>query len=123
MEAQQVREMVSQMAEVMMRQDNAASVDFFTADAIFISPGGRFVGHQAIYDVISAFNRDFTNIVIKVKDVIVCGDKGAIEWSFAETRKADGYTHVMEDAIIFHMRDGKIAYWREYFDPNQVDLI
>ena len=123
MDAKQVNKMVEEMAQLMMRQDNEAVIEFYTEDAIFISPAGRFVGHQAIHDVIALFNRDFNNIVINIKDVIVCGDKCAIEWSFAETRKSDGYTHLMEDAVIFHLRDGKIAYWREYFDPDQVDAI
>jgi uncharacterized protein (TIGR02246 family) len=123
MDAKQVYKMVEEMAQVMTRQDNEAIVEFYTEDAIFISPAGRFIGRQAIHDVIALFNRDYTNIVISIKDVIVCADKGAIEWSFAETRKSDGYTHVMEDAVVFQLRDGKVAYWREYFDPHQKDLL
>jgi uncharacterized protein (TIGR02246 family) len=123
MEKQQVREMIEQLAQAMMRQDDEAIVSFFAEDAVFIAPAGRFIGRQAIYDVGAAFNRDYTHVVIRIKDVIVCGDKGAVEWSFGDTRKSDGYTHVMEDAVVFHLRGGKIAYWREYFDPNQVDLI
>jgi uncharacterized protein (TIGR02246 family) len=123
MNEQAVRDMVARLASAMMRQDDDEVVEFFTDDAVFIAPAGRFIGRQAIYDAGSAFNRDYTNIVIRIKDVIFCGDKGAVEWSFAETRKSDGYTHVMEDAIVVHLRNGKIAYWREYFDPAQVDLV
>ncbi len=123
MDAQQVREMIEQMAQAMMRQDDEAVVQFFAEDAVFVAPAGRFVGRQAIHATGTAYNRDYSNVVIQVKDVFVCGGKGVVEWSFADTRKSDGYTHVMEDAVVFHLRDGKIAYWREYFDPNQVDLI
>ena len=123
MNEQAVRDMIAQLANAMMRQDDNEVVGYFTEDAVFIAPSGRFVGRQAIYEAGSSYNRDYTNIIIRVQDVIACDDKGVIEWSFAETRKSDGYSHVMEDAIVFHLRDGKIAYWREYFDPGQVELI
>ncbi len=123
MDTQQVREMIEQLAQAMMRQEQEVVTQFFAEDAVFVAPAGRFVGRQAIYNTGANYNRDYTNVIIHVKDVIVCGDKGVVEWSFGDTRKSDGYTHVMEDAVVFHLRDGKIAYWREYFDPNQVDLI
>ena len=122
-----VPDMIQQMADAMMRQDDAAVVSFFADDAVMIAPSGRFVGKQSIYDAGHGFNLAYTNIIIKVKEVICFGDrdfaKGVVEWSFAETRKSDGWTHVMEDAIVFEIRNGKVTFWREYFDPNQMDLI
>jgi uncharacterized protein (TIGR02246 family) len=122
-----VAEMVQQMADAMMRQDDDAVVSFFADDAVMIAPSGRFVGKQAIYDAGHGFNQAYTNIIIKIKEVICCemngATKGVVEWSFAETRRSDGWTHVMEDAIVFEIRNGQVSYWREYFDPNQVVLI
>lgn len=124
MTPEQVRTLIEQMAEAMMRQDDAAVASFFADDAVMIAPAGRFIGKRAIYEAGRRFNQAYTGIVITVKEVICCGNRGVVEWSFAETRKADGYTHVMEDAIVFHLRDdGKVVYWREYFDPDQVDVI
>lgn len=112
------------MANAMMRQDDNAVASFFADDAVMIAPSGRFVGKQAIYDAGHGFNQAYSNIVIEIREVICCGNKGVVEWSFAETRNADGWTHVMEDAIVFHLReDGMVLYWREYFDPNQLDVI
>ncbi len=115
------------MADAMMRQDDDAVVSFFADDAEMVAPSGRFVGKQAIYDAGHGFNQAYHNIIIKIKEIIY-GEvegvtKGVIEWSFAETRNSDGWTHTMEDAIVFEMRDGKVTYWREYFDPNQIGLI
>lgn len=112
------------MAAAMMRQNDDEVVNFYADDAVFLAPAGRFIGKKAIYEAGHSFNRDYDNIVIEVKEVIYCGNKGVVEWSFAERRKSDGYTHVMEDAIVFHLNDeGKVIYWREYFDPQQVELI
>jgi uncharacterized protein (TIGR02246 family) len=116
--------MIEQMAEALMSQDDDAIISFFADDAVMITPSGRLIGKQAIYDAGHGFNQAYTGIVIKVKEVLCCSTKGVVEWSFAETRKSDGYTRIMEDAIVFHLRDdGKVIYWREYFDPNQVDVV
>jgi uncharacterized protein (TIGR02246 family) len=119
MTADEVRAKVAALADAMMRQDDDAIVAHFADDAVMIAPSGRFVGRDAIYAAGKAFNEDYTNIVIAIKQVIACDDRGVVEWSFAETRRADGYTHTMEDAIVFALRGGQIAYWREYFDPLQ----
>lgn len=117
----QVRAKIEQMADAMMRQDDEAVVSHFADDAVMIAPAGRFVGKHAIYAAGAAFNANYTDIKIVVKRVILdCdGKTGALEWSFAETRKSDGYTHIMEDAIVFELRGDKVTYWREYFDPLQ----
>lgn len=118
---QEVCEKVEQMAQAMMRQDDAAVVSHFADDAVMIAPSGRFVGKRAIYDAGADFNAHYTDIKIVVKRVMLdCnGVTGALEWTFRETRKSDGYTHVMEDAIVFELRGDKVVYWREYFDPLQ----
>ena len=115
----QVFEKIAQVAQAMMDQDDDAVLSHFADDAVMIAPSGRFVGKQAIYAAGKAFNRDYTNILIRIKQVIVAGNKGVVEWSFAETRRADGYTHTMEDAIVFELRGDAVVYWREYFDPVQ----
>jgi uncharacterized protein (TIGR02246 family) len=119
MTADQIRAKIAAMAEAMMRQDDDALIEHFAPDAVMITPGGRYTGRDAIYAVGKAFNQAYTNIVIVIGQVITCGDRGAVEWSFAETRRADGYTHTMEDAIVFELRGGLVSYWREYFDPLQ----
>lgn len=121
----QVRQMVQQMADAMMRQDNDAVVSFFAEDGVMVAPSGRYVGLKAIYDAGHGFNQAYSNIIIKIKQVICCGQEGVLEWSFAETRNSDGWTHVMEDAIVFKLREGddKVLYWREYFDPLQEALV
>ena len=111
--------MVAALADALMRQDDDAIAAHFADDALMVTPGGRYKGRDAICAAGKAFNEAYTNIVIVIKQVIACGDRGVVEWSFAETRRADGYTHTMEDAIVFALRGGQITYWREYFDPLQ----
>ncbi len=119
-----VRSLIDAMAAAMMRQDDEAVASFFAEDAVMVVPSARLVGRAAILEAGRQFNMQFTNIAIAVTDVVYCAGKGVVEWRFSETRKHDGWTHVMEDAIVFHLRpDGKVSYWREYFDPNQLQLV
>ena len=119
-----VRTLIHEMAAAMMRQDDEAVASFFADDAVMIVPSARLAGRPAILEAGRQFNLHFTNITIDVMDVVYCAGKGVVEWRFAETRKHDLWTHVMEDAIVFHVRpDRKVSYWREYFDPNQVQLV
>jgi uncharacterized protein (TIGR02246 family) len=116
-----VRALIRGMAAAMMRQNDAEVASYFADEALMVAPSARLSGKQAIFDAGRQFNLHFTNIRIDVMDVFFCAGKGAVEWRFAETRRSDGWTHVMEDAIVFHLReDGKVIYWREYFDPAQV---
>ena len=117
--------MIQALADAMERQDDPAIAQFFADDALMVTPGGRFAGRQAIYDAGFAFNKAYSNIRVQVRRVIADATctHGVVEWSFAETRNADGWTHLMEDGIVFEIRHGKIDYWREYFDPLQVNAI
>ncbi len=56
------------------------------------------------------------DVQVMVTRVLLDGDWGAVEWIWSETRRADGRRFATDDAIIVEVRDGKIAYWREYFD-------
>ncbi len=110
---------IEQIANAMMAQDDDGVIAHFADDAVMIAPSGRFTGRAAIEAAGRAFNTDYTNIIIVIKQVIVAGTRGVVEWSFSETRRSDGYTHTMEDAVVFTLRAGDVTYWREYFDPVQ----
>ena len=63
--------------------------------------------------------KDFSNLKVTVENVFTStdGKKLAIEWDWAVTRKRDGKRGTSHDAIIVDLTDGKIASWREYYDP------
>jgi uncharacterized protein (TIGR02246 family) len=92
----------------------------FAPDGVFISPGGRWQGPSAIREAATGFFAHAHEVQIRVKRVLVMGDQGAAEWHWRETRRATGTQHSADDAVIFELRDGKIIYWREYFDTAQM---
>lgn len=93
----------------------------FAPNAVFISPGGRWVGPEAIRSAAERFFAAVSEVRIELRRVIRCGNQGAVEWVWSERRKATGTRHSAEDAVIFVIENGKIVYWREYFDPGQME--
>jgi uncharacterized protein (TIGR02246 family) len=92
----------------------------FAEDGVLISPGGRWQGAAALRAAAEGFFAVAGDVRVVVTRVMVMGDEGAAEWTWSETRIATGTRHSAEDAVIFQMRDGKIVYWREYFDTAQM---
>lgn len=88
----------------------------FADDGWFISPGGRWQGPAAIREAAAGFFRGARDVKVVVTRVLVMGEQGAAEWTWSETRIASGTRHTADDGVIFALRDGKIIYWREYFD-------
>jgi uncharacterized protein (TIGR02246 family) len=88
----------------------------FAEDGVFVSPGGRWQGKTAIRAAAEGFFATTRDVHVDITRVLVMGDQGAAEWTWSETRIATGTRHSADDAIVFELRDGKISYWREYFD-------
>jgi ketosteroid isomerase-like protein len=47
---------------------------------------------------------------------IVDGNSAAVEWHYEDTEKATGKRSQTDDAIFIEVKNGRISYWREYFD-------
>lgn len=111
---QEVLELVNRQAQAWQSNDVEAIVADFAVDALFISPGGHWRGSEQIAAAAHDFFSTTTDIQIDVTSVLCDGDRCAVEWSWRETRLLDNSQHGADDAIIFTLQNGKIAYWREY---------
>ncbi len=113
MNTDEVRALVERQARAWER---AGSRRRFCPDGVLISPGGRWQGHEALRRAAESFFAASGDVAVQVTRVLCNGDQGTAEWSWSETSRADGRRHVAQDAVVFELRDGKIVYWREYFD-------
>jgi uncharacterized protein (TIGR02246 family) len=116
MHSDQIRALIERQARAWEQADAEAIVADYAPDATFISPGGRLQGHQAIRAAAEAFFAAATGVEVTITRMLLDGSQGAVEWIWSETNRADGNRRTAEDAIIFELRDGKLIYWREYFD-------
>lgn len=111
------------MAAAWTGRDVAAIAELFADDALFITPGGALRGRDAIASAAAAFFAFAGDVAVTITRALADGDQGAIEWTWREADAATGVRRTTEDAIVFELRDGKVIYWREYFDPAQTESL
>src|SRR5215212_10145035 len=113
------QQLVEQMAMAWMQRDVTTIVALFTDDGELITPAGAMRGRAGITAAATKFFAQPIAVTVTVTRVLMDGSHGAVEWIWHETSSTTGAERTMEDAIIFTLRDDKLTYWREYFDPTQ----
>lgn len=119
MERDEVEALVRRQAAAWVAGDGAAAAADFSPDGVLVSPGGAWHGRDGVRAAVVAFQAAAEVVRVDVRRVLVDGDLVAVEWVWTERRRADGAVATMEDAIVVQLRDGRVALWREYFDPAQ----
>ena len=115
---QTARPLVERQARAWEKQDFTLAASDWLPTAVLMSPEGNTPAPQMAASMKDYF-KDFSDLHVTIKNVFASPDgrKVAIEWDWAITRKKDGKRGISHDAIIVDLRDGKIASWREYYDP------
>jgi uncharacterized protein (TIGR02246 family) len=116
-----VRNLIERQAQAWVAGNIELALADFAPDALFISPGGRWQGHDAIRRAANAFFAVADDVQVEVTRLLFDGRQGAVEWTWSEMRRETGARHRAEDAIVFELENGKIIYWREYFDTRQME--
>ena len=118
MKREECKALVQRQADAWQRGDLDAIVADFDEAGALITPGGTWVGPAAIRRAALDFWATVQAVQIEIKRVLMDGDQGAVEWRWTEVRQSDRQAHTADDAIIFTLKQGKIIYWREYFDRS-----
>lgn len=111
-----VAAMLTAQARAWAAGDLDAIMADYAPDAVLILPGSRVIGASAIRASFAKYLAAYTVRRVNLTRVIVEEDHGALEWTWRETRHADGQERTVDDAIIFTLRADKITHWREYLD-------
>jgi ketosteroid isomerase-like protein len=111
-------QLVERQARAWEKQDFTLAASDWLPTAVLMSPEGNTPAARLPASIKDYF-KDFSDLHVTIKNVFVSpdGKKLAIEWDWAITRKKDGKRGVSHDAIIVDLMGGKIASWREYYDP------
>jgi ketosteroid isomerase-like protein len=112
------RQLVERQARAWEKHDPALASPDWLPTAVLSSPEGNTPA-AGIPAAMNDYFKDFTDLHVTIKNLIVSpdGNKVALEWDWAITRKRDGNRGISHDAIMVDLKDGKIASWREYYDP------
>lgn len=115
---QDIRSTIELARNAWIARDADALAELFTEDGALIVPGQRWQGQARIRSEIAKFARDYTDVSITIDRIIIDGDRAAVEWHYEDTQKATGKRNQSDDAIVLEVQNGRISYWREYFDPG-----
>lgn len=115
---EQIRSTIEQARNAWIDRDADALADLFTIDAELIVPGQRWQGQAQIRSEIAKFARQYANIRITIRSIIIDGNRAAVEWHYEDMEQATGQRSQSDDAIVIEFHNGLISYWREYFDTG-----
>jgi len=120
---EQIQAMVRQARDSWVNGDADAFAALFTSDGEVIVPGKQWVGRDAIRKAAADFATYASNVKIDIRQIIIEGDRAAIEWYWEDTEKATGRRNRADDAIIADFVAGKIKRWREYIDSKTPEKV
>ncbi len=115
---QEIRALVELAKNAWIDRDADALAQLFTPDAQIIVPGQRWQGQAKIRTEVAKFARLYTDVQITIHRTIVDGNQAAVEWHYEDTETATGKRSQADDAIVIEVNNGRISYWREYFDTS-----
>ena len=112
-----LRRMLERQAAAWTTGDFSLAAADWHADGVLTAPGNR-VPFDQLAETIRRFHEDYGELEVTITNILLSADRGkaALEWLWAVTRKADGARSITEDAILIDFEDGRILFWREYFD-------
>jgi uncharacterized protein (TIGR02246 family) len=115
---QDIRSLIEQAKAAWVARDADALAQLFSQDGELIVPGQRWQGQAKIREEISKFAQQYTDVSITIQQILIDGNRAAVEWHYKDTEKLTGQHSQVDDAIVLEVKDGRISYWREYFDAE-----
>ena len=110
-----VKEMVKNHAKAWVRGDADLLDSLLHEDVVFAYPGRR-LNKEETMDDLAYFSEHFNETKVYIHNIIVDGNRDAVEWQFATTKIETGERQVVSDAIIAEVKDAQFISWKEYLD-------
>jgi uncharacterized protein (TIGR02246 family) len=115
---QDICSLIEQAKAAWVGRDADAIAQLFSQDGELIVPGQRWQGQAKIREEIAKLAQQYTDVSIAIQQILIDGNRAAVEWHYEDTEKSTGQRSRVDDAIILEVRNGRISYWREYFDTK-----
>ncbi len=98
--------------------DLEAYLALFTDDLVIEIPGREPMHGLARYaELVRASHEHVEPVRFDFHEIAVHGSTVLSEWTIEIARRADGERITYRGMSICEIRDGRIARWREYYDP------
>jgi ketosteroid isomerase-like protein len=110
--------------EAWLREDLDGYLDCWTDDTIFESPVHRepIRGREAYAALVRASASTVRPLRFDVAHLAVRGDVVLAEWEIEAEHRASGARLRWRGMSVAGYRDGRIAWWREYWNPAALGL-
>jgi uncharacterized protein (TIGR02246 family) len=118
MQPEEIRAIIKQAGDAWVKENAEAFASLFGQEGEFIVPGNRWVGRDTIRDIAEGFFKSYSNIKVEIKQIIIEGDRAAVEWYWEDREDATGRLNRADDAIVIEFKNGQIVRFREYIDTQ-----
>jgi uncharacterized protein (TIGR02246 family) len=115
---QDICSLIEQAKAAWTARDADTLAQLFSQDGELIVPGQRWQGQAKIREEIAKFAQQYTDVSITIQQILIDGNRAAVEWHYEDTEKSTGQRSHVDDAIVLEVKDGRISSWREYFDTD-----
>lgn len=112
---------------ILAGQVEEAIRDRMTSDVVWDNPlpepipfGGRFEGHDGVADYLGKMFGDIEIEDFEIKDVVAEGDHVVLIGHETSLVKSTGKRYTMDWVHDVRLRDGRVAYIREYNDTVRI---
>lgn len=116
MTPEQIKSIIYQAREAWISGDAEGFSKLFHPDGVFIVPGHKWQGQEAIRQSLTEFAKTYTDIRIEIHRILIDDNRAVVEWFWQDKEKATGKRSQADDAIVIHFKNGLIQLWREYID-------
>lgn len=113
-ESSPITRLVERQAEAWSNENPDAILADFAEDSLFVVADTQVRGKADIRQFVEDFFKSGSKVKISIRRIVEGDSQGAVEWHWREENPETGKTSEAEDAIIFALNGGQIAYWREY---------
>ena len=122
------KDLWNQFDTLLNKQHWTGATSLFASDAVYVEPGGRHEGREAIHAFLEAGGTTFPDLYGETSLVIEEGDIVIGEWTYRATHTgplalgdgteipATGKTLVHPGVSVCQIMDGKFVIMRDYFD-------
>jgi hypothetical protein len=128
----EAREIGDRQTDAVVNNDLESALDYYSDDAVVITPEGRFEGKQQIKEFMRGWFEPFSNVRAEVLSKFDSGAKAMDEWIFkmkntamlvlpdGESIPATGKDVEVHGADVYEVHDGHITEHHIYYDQNEL---
>ncbi len=117
----EVRSIVLDFCDSWRTGDQAKFISLIDDQFHFSNPGGTFDRAHILATFLQS-PKLYSNIAFHSMNLVVQGDRFMAEYQYCSTDRATGKREADGTVAVGEVKNGRLLYWKEYYDPSVGDL-